>query len=196
MRYEWDEAKNLRNQRRHDGISFELAALVFEDERCLVSADRIDSKTKEQRWHAIGAAQIEPGAGAVLLVVHVYRETIVAKKSSASSRPARLRSMRSEDIENRQWTERERQTLRRVARRQALGDDSRIDIEDIPPLSKEQLANMVRLRDARPRKIAVSVRLDAQVINWLRSKGEGHLTRINDILTNLMEAELRVRPGR
>ena len=74
MRYEWDEAKNLRNQRRHDGISFELAALVFEDERCLVSADRIDSKTKEQRWHAIGAAQIEPGAGAVLLVVHVYRE--------------------------------------------------------------------------------------------------------------------------
>ena len=104
--------------------------------------------------------------------------------------------MRSEDIENRQWTERERQTLRRVARRQALGDDSRIDIEDIPPLSQEQLANMVRLRDARPRKIAVSVRLDAQVINWLRSKGEGHLTRINDILTNLMEAELRVRPGR
>ena len=74
MRYEWEEAKNLRNQRRHDGISFELAALVFEDERCLVYADRIDSKTKEQRWHAIGAAQIEPGAGAVLLVVHVYRE--------------------------------------------------------------------------------------------------------------------------
>jgi uncharacterized DUF497 family protein len=46
MRYEWEEAKNLRNQRKHDGISFELAALVFEDERCLVYADRIDSKTK------------------------------------------------------------------------------------------------------------------------------------------------------
>jgi len=27
------------------------------------------------------------------------------------------------------------------------------------------------------------------VLQWLRSKGEGHLTRINDILTNLMEAE-------
>ena len=53
---------------------FELAALVFEDERCLVYADRIDRKTEEQRWHAIGAAQIEPGAGAILLVVHVYRE--------------------------------------------------------------------------------------------------------------------------
>ena len=74
MRYEWDEAKNLRNQRKHDGISFELAALVFEDERCLVYADSIDSRTEEQRGHAVGAAQIEPGAAAMLLVVHVYRE--------------------------------------------------------------------------------------------------------------------------
>ena len=47
---------------------------MFEDKGCLVYADRIDSKTEEQRWHAIGAAQIEPGAGAVLLVVHVYRQ--------------------------------------------------------------------------------------------------------------------------
>ena len=104
--------------------------------------------------------------------------------------------MRSEDIKTRQWTEGERQALRRIARRQAVGDDSRIKFDDTPRLSDEQLANMVRLRDARPRKVAVSVRLDAQVLNWLRSKGEGHLTRINDILTNLMEAEERVRPGR
>jgi len=68
-------------------------------------------------------------------------------------------SMRSEDIGNRQWTERERQALRRVAGRQAAADDSTINFEDIPRLTDEQLANMVRLRDARPRKIAVSVRL-------------------------------------
>ena len=104
--------------------------------------------------------------------------------------------MRSEDIKNRQWTERERQALGRIARRQAVGDDSRIKFDDIPRLTDEQLANMVRLRDARPRKVAVSVRLDAQVLDWLRSKGDGHLTRINDILTNLMEAEQRARPGR
>jgi uncharacterized DUF497 family protein len=29
MRYEWDESKNRENQRNHDGISFELAVLVF-----------------------------------------------------------------------------------------------------------------------------------------------------------------------
>jgi uncharacterized protein len=74
VRYEWDEAKNLRNQRDHGGITFELAALVFEDEYCLVGPDRIDSVTGEQRWHAIGAVQNEAGGVAVLLVVHVFRE--------------------------------------------------------------------------------------------------------------------------
>jgi len=28
------------------------------------------------------------------------------------------------------------------------------------------------------------VRFDPQALEWLRSKGEGHLTRINDILVN------------
>ena len=73
VRYEWDETKNRRNQRKHDGISFEQAALALEDERCLVGLDRID-KTGEQRWHALGAAQIESEAAVVLLVVHAYRE--------------------------------------------------------------------------------------------------------------------------
>jgi uncharacterized DUF497 family protein len=73
VRYEWDQAKNRRNQRKHEGISFELAALVFEDERCLIGPDRID-ETGERRWHAIGAARIEPEVAVVLLVVHAYRE--------------------------------------------------------------------------------------------------------------------------
>jgi uncharacterized protein (DUF4415 family) len=114
----------------------------------------------------------------------------MAKKSSASSQRVKLTSMKSEDIKNRKWTESERQAVRRGARLQAAGDDSDINFEDIPHLTKEQLARMVRLRDVRP-KVAVSVRLDPRVFDWLKSKGEGHLTRINDILTNLMEAERR-----
>jgi uncharacterized protein (DUF4415 family) len=82
--------------------------------------------------------------------------------------------------------------VRRLAARQAAGDDSDINFDDIPPLTEEQLANMVRFRDVK-RKVAVSVRLDPQVLEWLKSKGEGHLTRINDILTNLMEAESAAR---
>jgi uncharacterized DUF497 family protein len=61
------------NRGKHDGISFELATLVVEDEHCLVYLERADSKTQEQRWHAIGEVRMEPRGGAVLLVVHAYR---------------------------------------------------------------------------------------------------------------------------
>jgi uncharacterized protein (DUF4415 family) len=98
----------------------------------------------------------------------------------------------SEDIRNRRWTESEKRAIRRIAAHQAAGDDSHINFDDIPRLTDEQLASMVRFRDVR-RKVAVSVRLDPQVLDWLKSKGEGHLTRINDILTNLMEAESAAR---
>ena len=62
VRYEWDERKNRQNQRKHGGISFELAALVFEDERRLIGLDRVD-EAGEQRWHALGAVSIESGIG-------------------------------------------------------------------------------------------------------------------------------------
>ena len=114
----------------------------------------------------------------------------MAKRSSASSRREELVQMTSDDIRNRRWSEAEKDVLRRLVAKQAAGDDSDIDYSDIPPLTPEQLAGMVRLRDVQ-RKVPVSVRLDPQVLDWLRSKGEGHLTRINDILTNLMEAERR-----
>jgi len=96
----------------------------------------------------------------------------------------------SEDIRHRRWTKSELAAARRIAARQAVGDDSGINYEDIPRLTDEQLAKLVRLRDVRP-KVPVSVRLDPRVLEWLKSKGGGHLTRINDILTNLMEAERR-----
>jgi uncharacterized protein (DUF4415 family) len=43
----------------------------------------------------------------------------------------------------------------------------------------------------RPRKTPVSVRVDDEVLAWLKSKGEGHLTRINDILRQQMMSERR-----
>src|SRR5208283_2097398 len=95
----------------------------------------------------------------------------MTKKSSASSRPARLKSMKSEDIRNRQWTKKELASLRRIAKTQAAGDDSNIDFTDIPPLTKQQLQSMVRLRDRAKSKIPVSVRLDPRVLDWLKSKG-------------------------
>jgi uncharacterized protein (DUF4415 family) len=99
--------------------------------------------------------------------------------------------MRLEDIRNKQWSEKEKRSLRQIAQRQACGDDSQINFDDIPRLTDEQLAGMVRLREIRQAKVPVSLRLDPRVLAWLKSKGDGHLTRINDILLNVMEAERR-----
>jgi uncharacterized protein len=74
VRYEWDEKKNRRNQRKHGGLSFELATLIFEDEHCLIYMDRIDDQTGEQRWIALGMAQPAADAVILLVVAHVYRE--------------------------------------------------------------------------------------------------------------------------
>ncbi len=73
MRYDWDERKNRQNQRKHEGISFELAALALEDANCIVERDRTDA-SGEQRWHATGTARITSDFAAVLLVLHAYRE--------------------------------------------------------------------------------------------------------------------------
>jgi len=73
MRYEWDPRKNRENQRKHEGINFEWATLVFEDENCLIEKDRVD-ESGEQRWRALGAVSLEPASVLILLVVHVLTE--------------------------------------------------------------------------------------------------------------------------
>ena len=60
--------------------------------------------------------------------------------------------MKSEDIRNRQWTEKERQALRRAAVHQIAGDDSQLNLEDIPRLSEQKLASMVRLHEEAERR--------------------------------------------
>jgi len=58
MRFEWDEAKNLSNQRKHDGVSFEEALWVFQDPLHVSAADRVEGG--EQRWQTVGTG---PGPG-------------------------------------------------------------------------------------------------------------------------------------
>jgi uncharacterized protein (DUF4415 family) len=118
----------------------------------------------------------------------IPRIQIMKKRSSASSRPEKLVRRTLEDIRNYKPAEKERRAIKEIARRQAAGDDSQIDYSDIPPLTPEQLASAVRLREFR-RKVPVSLRLDPEVLEWLKSKGDGHLTRINDILQYLMRQE-------
>ena len=113
-----------------------------------------------------------------------------------ASRRGTLTRVIADDIFNKPLTKRERETVRRTVGRQAAVDDSHIDYSDIPPLTDEQLAAMTRFLDPRDRlekKKTISLYVRDDVLEWLKSKGPGHLTRINDILTSVMEAERRVK---
>jgi len=71
--------------------------------------------------------------------------------------------------------------------------DSEIDTSDIPEWTDEQWKRAVRGRLYRPVKQAVSLRLDADVIAWLKKDGEGYQTRANRMLRERMLAELEKR---
>jgi uncharacterized protein (DUF4415 family) len=64
--------------------------------------------------------------------------------------------------------------------------DSEIDYSDIPPLPEGAWKNAVRGRFYRPVKQAVSLRLDSDVVAWLKKDGEGYQTRANQMLRERM----------
>src|SRR6202451_360616 len=69
--------------------------------------------------------------------------------------------------------------------------DRQIDTSDIPELPPGAWKDAVRGRFYRPVKQAVSMRLDADVVAWLKKRGKGYQTRANRILRQRMLAELR-----
>jgi len=68
--------------------------------------------------------------------------------------------------------------------------DERIDVSDVPPLSEAFWQNAVRNPFYRPVKRQVTVRLDADVLAWLRSAGRGYQSKLNTILRKAMIREL------
>jgi uncharacterized protein (DUF4415 family) len=69
--------------------------------------------------------------------------------------------------------------------------DERIDTSDIPELPPSFWKNAIRGRFYRPVKQAVSLRLDADVVAWLKKPGKGYQTRANHILREHMLTEVR-----
>ena len=64
-----------------------------------------------------------------------------------------------------------------------------IDTSDIPELPAGAWKDAVRGRFYRPVKRAVSLRLDADVIAWLKKDGKGYQTRANRVLREKMLAD-------
>ncbi len=74
---------------------------------------------------------------------------------------------------------------RELAALAALPDDQ-IDTSDIPQLPPSAWKNAIRGKFYRPVKRAVSMRLDADVVAWLKKAGKGYQTRANRILRQVM----------
>ncbi len=68
--------------------------------------------------------------------------------------------------------------------------DSDIDYTDIPALGEEFFKKAAVAWP--PAKQQLTIRLDADVLNWLKANGKGYQTRINRILRAAMES----KPGR
>lgn len=73
--------------------------------------------------------------------------------------------------------------------------DADINYSDIPPLSKSFFTTATEAWP--PTKQQVTVRLDADVLTWLKAHGRGYQTRLNRILRAAMEGQpsSRLRPA-
>ena len=121
-------------------------------------------------------------------------KTMKKNRASASSQRERQRRRNAASTRTaaspatgRRLTSKQKRDLATLA---ALPDD-RIDTSDIPELPLSAWKDAVRGRFYRPVKQAVSLRLDADVVEWLKRPGKGYQTRANAVLRQHMLAGLR-----
>src|SRR5271155_4923841 len=79
---------------------------------------------------------------------------------------------------------------RELAALAALPDDQ-IDTSDIPELPPGAWKDALRGRFYRPVKHPISMRLDADVVAWLKKRGRGYQTRVNSILRQTMLTDIK-----
>lgn len=68
--------------------------------------------------------------------------------------------------------------------------DEDIDLSDIPETTPEMFARAIVRKGLKPveRKKQVTLRLDADVLDWFRAQGRGYQTQINALLRAYVEA--------
>jgi uncharacterized DUF497 family protein len=98
IRFEWDEAKNLSNRRKH-GVTFEEASQVFRDPPHVSVQDRVEGG--ELRWQTLGLVEDL----LLLTVAHTVREEsddgkLIDVIRIISARPATRKERRRYEDEN------------------------------------------------------------------------------------------------
>jgi uncharacterized protein (DUF4415 family) len=83
--------------------------------------------------------------------------------------------------------------LRKLAER----PDSEIDYSDIPPATEKFWQNAVRNPWYKPVKQQVTLRIDADILAWLRQQGStGYQSRLNAVLRQVMLQDLQAKRKR
>lgn len=87
-------------------------------------------------------------------------------------------------------------TLAQQAELRALAatPEAAIDTSDIPPLDNAFWENGMNNPFYKPTKTATTVRVDSDVLAWLKSQGGGYQTRLNAILRAAMVSAIQSKP--
>lgn len=190
IEFSWDEHKADTNLKKY-GVAFEDAALVFYDAHAVYKQDRFENG--EYRWQAIGMVH-----GKLFYWWPIQYKTIMGLIISALFRHDRQRKKRGNsmsktvtykmDLNNPPvLSEEQKARLEALAKR----PDSEIDFSDIPELDESFWKNAVQNPFYKPTKQVTTVRIDADVMQWLKAQGKGYQTRMNKILRDAMLKELK-----
>jgi uncharacterized DUF497 family protein len=167
MEFEWDARKAAQNIAKH-GVPFEYAARVFLDLRRLDSGDTRRDYSEERR---LTLGKIE---GRLFVVAYTARGKLIRLISARKANELDPKKLR-------QLTPAEARRLKAAP----------IDDSDIPLLGDEFFRRATKAWP--PAKEQLTIRLDADVLAWLKASGRGYQTRINHILRAAMESQPRTR---
>ena len=85
------------------------------------------------------------------------------------------------------------ESIRKELAALAAKPESNIDFSDLPATTKQDWQGAVRGKFYRPVKQQLTVRIDADVVEWLKEEGKGYQSRMNDILRTAMLDKVRHR---
>jgi uncharacterized protein (DUF4415 family) len=85
------------------------------------------------------------------------------------------------------------ESIRKELAELAAKPENEIDFSDLPPTTEQDWHDAVRGKFYRPIKHQLTVRIDADVLDWLKSQGKGYQSRLNDILRMAMIEKVRQR---
>lgn len=122
------------------------------------------------------------------------------KKSSVSSRPGKLVSVKYEDIMNEPLSKEDEAEIKRLGEEQraSWSPEFRAWVDERRAAQKAASIEKygVDFDTYRPVKKTITTYVDVDVLDWLKSKGPGYQTRINLLLREGMVRELKKEKAR